>query len=170
MCPPEIQFRTTPFNIFLNDFFYTQKKHFSSKYTNDNTLYSISNTIESVKKELSNDFRIIKNRINRIIHENIVVLNAKKFYCMCFGIFSQTESQIRLRNYTPVPSIFALLSSSRKKYWNEFSLITDFWILHALRTAYGIFAIENLLGENMKKDFLQGRQLCSSKECIILSR
>ena len=155
MCFPKIQFRTTPFNILLNDFFYTQKKHFSSKSTNDNTLYSISNTIESVKKELSNDFRIIKNRINRIIHENIVVLNAKKFYYMCFGIFSQTKSQIRLRNYTPVPSIFALLSSSRKKYWNEFSLITDFWILHALRIAYGIFVIEDLLGENTKKDFLQ---------------
>ena len=50
------------------------KNPFLSNYGDDKTLYSIDNTIESVKKALSNDFRIIENWF----HENVVVLNAKK--------------------------------------------------------------------------------------------
>ena len=47
------------FNIFLNDLFLYPKETFLSNYTDENTLYSIGNTTESVKKALSNDFRII---------------------------------------------------------------------------------------------------------------
>ena len=62
------------FNIFLNDLFLYPEEKFLSNYGDDKTLYSIGNTIESVKKALSNDFRIIENWF----HENVVVLNAKK--------------------------------------------------------------------------------------------
>ena len=51
------------------------------------TLYSIGNTIESVKEALSNDFRIIQNWF----HENFMILNAKKCHYMCFGIGSENE-------------------------------------------------------------------------------
>ena len=49
------------FNIFLNDLFLYPEETFLSNYADDNTLYSIGNTTESVKKALSNDFRIIEN-------------------------------------------------------------------------------------------------------------
>ena len=35
----------------------THKKRFLSNYADDNTLYPIGNTIESVRKALRNDFR-----------------------------------------------------------------------------------------------------------------
>ena len=41
-------------------FLYPQET-FLSNYADDNTLYSIGNTIESIKKALSNNFRIIQN-------------------------------------------------------------------------------------------------------------
>ena len=50
------------FNIFLNNLF------LYPNYANDNTLYSTGNTIEGVKKALSNDFRIIQNWF----HENLM--------------------------------------------------------------------------------------------------
>ena len=62
------------FNIFLNDLFSYPEGTFLSKYADDNTLYSIRNTIESVKKALSNDFSIIKNWL----YKNFMALNAKK--------------------------------------------------------------------------------------------
>ena len=62
------------FNIFLNNLFLYPQETFLSNYADDNTLYSIGNTIEGVKKALSNDFRIIQNWF----HENLMVLNAKK--------------------------------------------------------------------------------------------
>ena len=49
------------FNIFLNDLFLYPQETFLSNCADDNTLYSIVNTIEGVKKALSNDFRIIQN-------------------------------------------------------------------------------------------------------------
>ena len=66
-------------------FFYTQ-----SSYADNNTLYSIDNTIESVKKAISNDFRIIENWF----HENLIVLNAKKCYYTCFGIGNENDDFI----------------------------------------------------------------------------
>ena len=54
------------FNIFLNYLLLYPEETFLSNYADDNTLYSIDNTIESVKKALSNDFRIIQNWF----HEN----------------------------------------------------------------------------------------------------
>ena len=62
------------FNIFLNGFFSYPEETFLSNYAEDNSLYSIGNTIESVKKALSKDFRIIQSWF----HENLMVLNAKK--------------------------------------------------------------------------------------------
>ena len=62
------------FNILLNDLFLYPQETYLSNYADDNTLYSIGNTIEGVKKALSNDFRIIQNWF----HENLMVLNAKK--------------------------------------------------------------------------------------------
>ena len=70
------------FNIFLNDLLLYPEETFLSNYADDNTLCSIGNTIESVKKALSNNFRIIKNWF----HENLMVVNAKKCHSMCFGI------------------------------------------------------------------------------------
>ena len=46
------------FNIFLKDLFLCPEETLLSSYADDNTLCSIGNTIESVKKALSNDFRI----------------------------------------------------------------------------------------------------------------
>ena len=75
------------FNIFINDLFLYPEEILLNNYTDDNTLYSIGNTIESVKKALSNDFRIIQNWF----HENLMVLNAKKCHYMCFGIGSEND-------------------------------------------------------------------------------
>ena len=47
------------FNSFLNYLFLYPEETFLSNYVDDNTLYSAGNTIESVKKALSNEFRII---------------------------------------------------------------------------------------------------------------
>ena len=60
---------------------------FLSNYAEDNTLYSIGSTIESVKKALSNDFRINRNWFR----ENVMVLNAKKYHYMCFEIGSEND-------------------------------------------------------------------------------
>ena len=78
------------FNIFLNDLFLYPQETFLSNYADDNTLYSIGNTIEGVKKALSNDFRIIQNWF----HENLMVLNAKKCHYMCFGTSSENDDFI----------------------------------------------------------------------------
>ena len=43
------------FNIFLNNLFLYPQETFLSNYADDNTLHSIGNTTESVKKALSND-------------------------------------------------------------------------------------------------------------------
>ena len=75
------------FNIFLNDLFLYPEETFLSNHADDNTLYSIGNTKESVKKALSSDFRIIQNWF----HENLMVLNAKKCHYMCFGIGSEND-------------------------------------------------------------------------------
>ena len=53
-------------------------------------MYSISNTIESVKKALSNDSRIIENWF----HENLMALNAKKCHYTCFGVSSENDDFI----------------------------------------------------------------------------
>ena len=78
------------FNIFLNDLFLYPEETFLSNYADDNTLYSIGNTIERVKKALSNDFRIIQNWFR----ENVMVLNAKKCHYMRFGIGSENDDFI----------------------------------------------------------------------------
>ena len=70
--------------------FYTQKKYFLSNYADDNTLYSIGNTIEGVKKAISSNFRIIENWFQ----ENIMVLNAKKWHYMCFEVGSENDDFI----------------------------------------------------------------------------
>ena len=70
-------------------FLYPQET-FLRNYADDNTLHSIGNTIESVKKALSNDFRIIQNWF----HENLMVLNAKKCHYMCFGTSSENDDFI----------------------------------------------------------------------------
>ena len=69
-------------NIFLNDLLLYPEETSLSNYADDNTLYSIGNRIESVKKALSNNFRIIRNWF----HENLMTLNQKKCYYICFGI------------------------------------------------------------------------------------
>ena len=61
-----------------------------SNYADNNTLYSIGNTTEIVKKALSNDFIITENWF----HENIMVANARKFHYMCFGIASEHDDFI----------------------------------------------------------------------------
>ena len=78
------------FNIILNDLFLYPEETFLSNYADDNTLYSIGNTIERVKKALSNDFRIIRNWFR----ENVMVLNAKKCHYMRFGIGSENDDFI----------------------------------------------------------------------------
>ena len=65
--------------------FYTQSNH-----ADNNTLYSIGNTMEDVKKAISNDFRIIENWF----HENLIVLNAKKCCHTCFAIGSEDDDFI----------------------------------------------------------------------------
>ena len=75
------------FNIFLNTLFLYPEKTFLRNYADDNTLYSTGNTIESVKKALSSDLRIIQNWF----HENLMVLNAKKCHYMCFGVGSEND-------------------------------------------------------------------------------
>ena len=78
------------FHIFLNDLFLYPEETFLSNYADDNTLYSICNTTENVKKALSNNFRIIQNWF----HENLMVLNGKKCHYMCFGIGSKNDDFI----------------------------------------------------------------------------
>ena len=78
------------FNILFNDFFLHPEEIFLSNYIDDNTLYSIDNTIENVKKALSNNFRITKNRF----HEYLMILNAKKCHYMCFGMGSENNDFI----------------------------------------------------------------------------
>ena len=75
------------FNIFLNDLFLYPQETFLSNYADDNTLYSIGNTTESIKRALSNDFQSIENWY----HENLMVLNAKKCHYMCVGIDSENN-------------------------------------------------------------------------------
>ena len=78
------------FNILLNDLFLYPEEKFLSNYADDNTLYSIGNTIGNVTKALSNDFRITENWF----HENFMVLNAKKCHYMCSGIGSENDDFI----------------------------------------------------------------------------
>ena len=78
------------FNIFLNDLFLYPEEAFLSNYADHNTLYSIGNTTESVKKALSNDLRIIENWFL----ENLLVLNAKKYQYTCFRIGSENDNCI----------------------------------------------------------------------------
>ena len=54
------------------------------------TLYSIGNTIETVKKSLSNNFRTIENWF----HGNLMVLNMKKCHYTSFGIVSENDELI----------------------------------------------------------------------------
>ena len=65
---------------------------FLSYYADDNTLHAIRNKI------VSNNFRIIENWS----HKNLMVLNAKKCYYMCFRISSENDDfifdVIKLRN------------------------------------------------------------------------
>ena len=63
---------------------------FLSNYADDNTLYSTGNTIESVKKALRKDFRIIQNWF----HEILIILNPKKRHYICFGIGSENNDFI----------------------------------------------------------------------------
>ena len=67
-------------------FLYPQET-FLRNYADGNTLYSIGNPIEGVRKALSNDFRIIQNWF----HENLMFLNAKKCHYMCFGTSSEND-------------------------------------------------------------------------------
>ena len=78
------------FNIFLNDLFLYPEETTLSNYADDNTLYSTGNTIESVKKALRKDFRIIQNWF----HEILIILNAKKRHYICFGIGSENNDFI----------------------------------------------------------------------------
>ena len=71
------------FNIILNDLFLYPEERFLSNYADNNTLYSIA-------KALSNDFRIKKNWF----YEILMVLNARKRHYMCFGIGSENDDFI----------------------------------------------------------------------------
>ena len=53
-------------------------------------MYSTGNAIVSIKKALTNNFRIIQNWF----HENLMILNAKKCHYMCFGIGSENDDFI----------------------------------------------------------------------------
>ena len=70
-------------------FLYPQET-FLSNCAYDNTLYSIGNTIESIKKALSYNFRIIQNWF----HANLMVLNAEKCHYLCFGTRSENDDFI----------------------------------------------------------------------------
>ena len=63
-------------------FLYPQET-FLSNYAYGNTLYSIGNTIESVEKALTNDFRIVQNWFHKIL----MVLNAKKCHVKKKGMY-----------------------------------------------------------------------------------
>ena len=89
MCPPKIHFRTTFFKNLFKWFTLYPQETFLSDYADVNPLYSIDNTI-IVKKALSNDFRITGNWF----HENLIVLNAKKYHYMYFGISSENDDFI----------------------------------------------------------------------------
>ena len=78
------------FNIFLNYLLLYPEETFLSNYADDNTLYSTGNTIESVKKALRKDFRIIQ----KWFHEILIILNAKKCLYICFGIGSENNDFI----------------------------------------------------------------------------
>ena len=78
------------FNIFLNYLLLYPEETFLSNYADDNTLYSTGNTIESVKKALRKDFRIIQNWF----HEILIILNAKKRHYICLGIGSENNDFI----------------------------------------------------------------------------
>ena len=82
--------RTKGSNIFINYLFLYQEETCLSNYADDNTLYSIGNTIERVKKALRNDFRIIENWF----HENVMVLNATKYHYKCCGIGIESDDFI----------------------------------------------------------------------------
>ena len=86
------------YNIFLNDLFLYSEETFLSNYNDNNNLYSIGNTMKSVKKALSINFRIIQNWF----HENLMVVNVKKCHYMCLGIGSENVDfifdGIKLRN------------------------------------------------------------------------
>ena len=53
-------------------------------------MYSIDNTIGSLKKALSNNFRVIENWF----HEKLMVLNAKKCHGMCLENVSENDDFI----------------------------------------------------------------------------
>ena len=77
-------------NIFLNDLVLYPEETFRSNYADDNTLYSIGNAIESLKKALTNNFRIIRNWF----HKSLMALNQKKCHYICFGIGSENDDFI----------------------------------------------------------------------------
>ena len=60
---------------------------FLSNCADNKTLHSIGNTIESVQKALSSNFKIIQNWF----HKNLMVLNARKCHYMRFGIGSEID-------------------------------------------------------------------------------
>ena len=74
------------------------EEKFLSNCADNKTLNSIGNTIESVQKALSSNFRIIQNWF----HKNLMVLNARKCHFMRFGIGSEIDdfvfSGIKLPN------------------------------------------------------------------------
>ena len=95
--------------------FHTQKQHF---YVT--RLISVENTIESVKKALSNDFGIIEIQF----HENLMVLNAKKYHYLCFGIGSENDDFVFVGIKLP--------NSCEEKILGVIKLIMSLNLIHIL--------------------------------------
>ena len=62
------------FNTLLNDLFLYSEEISSSNYADDNTLYSIGNTMKKLSKQLATSLELLKTRFT----ENLMVLNGKK--------------------------------------------------------------------------------------------
>ena len=70
--------------------FFCPEETFLSNYADDNTLYSIGNTIENIKD--AHLKRILE--LWKIGYESLMVLNTKKFHYICFRIDSENDDFI----------------------------------------------------------------------------
>ena len=75
------------FNIFLNEFFYFENRAFISNYADCNVLYAFGFNLEEVKQNISQEFL----KLLKWLHENCMILNAKKCHYMSLGKDSEGD-------------------------------------------------------------------------------
>ena len=63
--------RPLPFNIFLNDILFFEKRSFLSNYADENVLYAFGFILEEVKQNLSQDLL----KLSEWFYENCTILN-----------------------------------------------------------------------------------------------